>query len=86
MSKYQQFSSVVSRPNGYGLRKDQFGIDGSVVTEWGFVKAWSDSKNSSVSIIIKGVCHTRTFRRSFTQRGLITKAVEFAREVAKEGL
>lgn len=81
-----EYRYKVSRPDGYGLEEHakEDGtkwIDGAVRTSKGYVRAYSQEGLTSVSIIHRGFDVTRTIRRGYTARGLVTLADRFAREV-----
>lgn len=73
----------VMQPNGYDVRTNNGCILGNVKTKQGIVKVYSEFNRSSAEIVINGICYTRYFRRGFTLRGLVTKAAQFAREIAE---
>lgn len=83
-----EYRYKVCRPDGYGLTKhtNEDGskwIEGRVRTPQGYVSAYSQEGLTSVSIIHQGLDVTRTIRRTYTARGLVTLADRFAREVCQ---
>lgn len=61
-------------------------IQGLIKTHWGFVDAFSSyeegtSQTSTLAMIKDGRVYYRDFNKAFSQRGLVTKAKEFAREL-----
>lgn len=78
-------SYLVSRPNGYRLFDRGHGITiGCVPTRHGFVSVYGQYPDfAELQIVIDGRCYSRTFKRGFSNRGLVTKAAEFAEDIAK---
>lgn len=65
-------------------------LEGDVLTPHGIVSVYAQGdktykKTSRLDFILDGRCYTRTFHDvRYSVRGLVTKAAEFAAEIAKE--
>lgn len=63
-------------------------LDGEIATPWGFVIVYAQGDDNNeyltrLDFIHKGRQYVRSFRgKRFTQRGVKTKAMQFARELA----
>jgi hypothetical protein len=63
-------------------------LDGEVATPWGFVVCYAQGDKNNVNhtrldFIHDGRLYTRSFlNKRFTQRGIKTKAMQFAKEIA----
>ena len=81
----RHFDKAQGDNNGYKYRD----IAGLVATPFCFVRAWSCYYEGSYSVsgleIVKdGKSYERRFDKVFTQRGLVTKAKQFAAELHGE--
>jgi hypothetical protein len=60
---------------------------GYIVTHYGIVAFYDqpgEHAHTRLEVVLGYRCHTRTIARTFTQRGLLTVAGRFAREVSWE--
>lgn len=63
-------------------------VDGYVATAWGYVVVYSQGDNNfkhvtHLQFIFNGFQYTRTFNKRYTPRGIKTKAMAFAQEIAE---
>lgn len=69
-------------------RGDETYLDGYVWTEFGAVGVYSQGSDKSVrashlQFAYKGRVYVRRFNKRFSERGLVTKAKEFAKEISE---
>ena len=82
-------SSKVVRPDGYGISKHTahdgaVWFDGCVRTEHGFVRIYSEKNHTLLMFIQDGQEFSRRYSKGFSQRGLVTLAARFAREMCHD--
>lgn len=65
-------------------------LDGDVLTPWGIVTVYSENEElggnmnlARFDFVFDGILYIRTFKRSFTERGLTLMARKFAKEIAE---
>ncbi len=98
MKKYEDYDYAISQNDcgGHYLNTknevDSDGkkyriVNGSVLTEWGFVRVltpWSNFAENypCIQFVRNGRLYTRKFKKSYSAQFLVTKAKEFAEELS----
>lgn len=87
MKKKKQHDDSFAIPRQFGgqLRARDGYIDGPVVTLLGIVIAYTQENYTRLDFVWNNRLHVRTIDRRFSKRGLVTKAAQFAKEVAGIG-
>ena len=84
---YEDRNRRVYDDEWHSIRELEDGIAyrmGSVKTKCGIVSVYSQDGWTDLEFIHREQLFIRTFKRSFTRRGLITKAKRFANDVVNE--
>jgi hypothetical protein len=81
--KHNDHSTKVG--NGYSFIKNEGAYSsGEVLTPHGYVMTYSEPSYSSLRFIWRGCEHQRTWKKGYTDRGLVMLAKRFAKEKSGE--